>query len=129
VNKKYRFRYNRKGIPEIQVEDIVATSPISACNQFHTALQLHKEMADDRKTVIRPILSPDEYDVVSMHQIYHDASFHKSPSSQPIVESSIDYPKSVNPDLRDHNKRGLAGVLGDGKSNQEFDFGANKGEN
>lgn len=99
---KYRLRYewtsHGKTIPATR--DFEATSPVSALNQIHEFMQLGRELENDRRTVVRSRLRPDEYRIVSLHHIYHDAAFERDPHLMPIVESEIDLPKSPNPVLK-----------------------------
>lgn len=109
----------------IWTKDLEAPTPISSINQFHKFAQQVKELADDRRTVLRPMLKPDQYKVYSLHQFYHDCGFQPNISSTPIVESSVDYPRSPNPDLQDHHVAGLARVAPKVEVREEFDFGPN----
>lgn len=95
----YRFYYAwRKGKDwEAAQMAVVATGPAGAIGAFHRELQSHAKMADDRRTTIRPKLTPEDYRVDRMVQYYHNAHFHAEPWKQPIVESILDYPASPNP--------------------------------
>lgn len=130
---RYRFRYIWSTEPKaltsrshdsfhVWTKDIEAASPLSAINQFHKFVQETKEMASDRRTVLRPMVKVDQYVVLSLHQTYHDASLHRDPSSQPIIESQIDYPKSPNPDLLHLNRGGRNPFATVGEVTKEFDF-------
>jgi hypothetical protein len=103
VNNKYRFRYSwQKGNIKMEaVKDIMAPNPISALNQFHQFAQLSRELGSDRRDVIRPYLGPTQYEVKSLHHVYHQAAFERDPSSTPIMESWIDLPNSKNPQLHE----------------------------
>ena len=99
---------------------ITTTTPISAVNLFHRKMQLDKQMAGDRKTLIRPALKPDQYRVLRFFQIYHD-------STKQLVYNQLDYPQSPNPDVLYNLGKRLEG--GDSKSAEhpEFDLGSAKG--
>lgn len=134
MSNRYRIRYvwttDANALKSRSIEtfgiwtkDFEAPTPISAINQFHKHAQLVKELANDRRTVLRPMLKPDQYKVFSVHQFYHDCAFQKDISSTPIVESSVDYPRSPNPALQDHHVDGLARVPEKVEIREEFDFG------
>lgn len=135
----YRFRYywstDKKALqtqaPEsffVWKKDIEASTPIAAIGQFHKFMQQIREVSPDRKSVLRPALKPDQYVVLSFNQYYHDASLHRDPSAQPIIESAIDYPGSANPDLSHLNRGGRDPFAAVGEVTKEFDFGADQTE-
>lgn len=129
----YRFRYYYgegvrtygKSVHAGQA-DFQAASPITAINQFHRFMQMNKEIASDRKTVLRPKLLASDYKVESLHEVYHDASLQRDIAATPIVESRLDYPDSPNPDLSYDHGPALEVVAAGGKGGEEFDFGPNK---
>lgn len=137
MSNHYRFRYAWKvpfaaeGDPLFGEarKDIEAPNPISAINQFHRFVQKVKEMADDRRTVLRPALKHDQYVIRSVHQFYHDAALQRNPSEQPVIESVLDYPRSPNPDLLHSDGAGHLSIDRSSPSDKEFDFGPDTGEN
>ena len=100
--KKYRFRftYQRKGSKEIVADmvDLEAPAPVSALNLFHAELQ-RRNKVDSNRQVIRARLAHDEYTLVSMHHIYHDAAFQRDITQCPLVESEMGIPQTKNPIL------------------------------
>lgn len=137
---RYRFRYywstDEKALHSQAKEtfkewykDIDSSTTVSAITQFHNFLQGSREIAYDRKTLLRPMLKPSQYVVISLHQIYHDAAFHKNPSHQPLIESQIDYPRSPNPRTKYDYRGGLDPFATTCKSYAEFDFGTNQSDN
>lgn len=133
---RYRIRFywcsDAKALKNRAVEtfgmhqkDFESPSPIGAINQFHRFMQQIKELAVDRRTVLRPMLRPDQYKVFSVHQIYHDCGFQPNVAATPLVESHVDYPRSPSPDLQDHNGGGLVRVSQNVEVREEFDFGPN----
>ena len=98
--KKYRFRFTYH-TPDNKIErtgmmDIDSVAPVAAVNAFHVAIQREPEI-DAQKVITRPPLKANEYKMVSMHHVYHEASFHRDISSTPIIESGISLPRSPNP--------------------------------
>lgn len=69
-----------------------AISPVSALNQFHSDIQLTRDVALDRRTETRPKLKPHQYAIIEMAQIYTDGKGYGT-------ESLYDLPKVPNPDL------------------------------
>ncbi len=96
---KYRIRYERFSKSWIPcVSDVYGVSAAGALHAFHRWMQLSKELDGD-KNVIRPILSPDEYRLTGIAQIYSSAASGKIGAE--MIESQFDLPKnSTNPDLR-----------------------------
>jgi fructose 1,6-bisphosphatase len=97
---RFRFNYHIKGSSNIVADsmDIEASGPIMALNQFHADLQ-RKAKLDGNRQVIRPRLKHDEYKLVAMHHIYHDAAFQRDVTECPIVEAEISLPRTKNPIL------------------------------
>jgi hypothetical protein len=67
------------------------SGPIIALNHFHRDMQRKREMKDDRKTVIRPKLLPEEYRIIRCYETYLD-------NSGNVIKSDYDMPDTDNPD-------------------------------
>jgi hypothetical protein len=100
-NLRYRIRYERLGESGATMpftKDVYGVSAISALNCFHRDMQLTKEIADDKKTVMRDKLKPDEYSVTQICLLYNSDASGKCRGEW--VESPFDLPpNSKNPDL------------------------------
>lgn len=98
---KYRVRYTRKtesGTVDC-VEDVLAVDLGAALRDFHRTMQLHKVIADDRRTILREQLSPNDYKVSKISLMYNSDPSGKLRGDW--IESNFDLPPNpTNPDLR-----------------------------
>ena len=85
------FRWSAPGFPEKTEEyRYYVSGPIMALNTFHRDVQRKKIMKDDRKTVLRPKLTPDQYKILRCFESYSDGAGN-------MIESEFSLPKSNNP--------------------------------
>jgi hypothetical protein len=101
MDLRYRIRYwrlNDSGSKIPCTKDVYGVNALSALNNFHREMQLRKEVDDDRRTVIRNKLKPDEYAITHIALMYNSDASGKSRGEW--IESSFDLPQnSKNPDL------------------------------
>ncbi len=102
---KYRIRYERVGNGKTMVPcvtDIYGVSAAGALSSFHRWMQLSKEV-DAQRAVTRPKLSPDQYRITAIAQIYSPSSSGKIGSE--MIESPFELPANpTNPDLTETKK-------------------------
>lgn len=84
--------------PTTATERYYVSGPIIALNHFHRAMQRKKEMHDDRKTVIRPKLSPEQYTIIRCYETYLD-------NIGEVIRSTYDLPDTDNPDASVKKKK------------------------
>lgn len=136
---RYRIRYYWTDNPKhlksrsqdqfaVNFMDFDCSAPITAINQFHRRVQ-NTTLRAQEGHIIRPALKPDQYRVLSMHQVYHDTSLQRDVASTPIIESLVDYPASPNPLVCDADKRKGDPAFAVSSGPEEFNFGTNPTQN
>jgi hypothetical protein len=91
-NIHIEYEWSAEGFPLTKsAEAYFVSGPVIALNHFHRDIQRKREMKDDRKTVIRPKLLPDQYKILRCYHVYFD---HLGET----VKSDYDMPDTDNPD-------------------------------
>jgi len=91
-NHHISYEVLAKGFEGPREERFYCSGPVIALNEFHRLVQGNREIASDRKTVLRPKLKPTEYRILRVYEKYLDAEGN-------AVCSDFDLPNTANPDI------------------------------
>lgn len=100
-NIHIEYRWEADKFPSsVSTERFYVSGPIIALNHFHRTMQRKREMKDDRKTVIRPKLLPEQYAILRCYETYLD-------NLGVAIKSDYDMPATANPDVSVKKKNAM----------------------